>query len=131
MPKGAQGDLKKPKEVHHTCPRIFVKHIFQHFSYFPTYSYFSYGYLDTNPINNPLSYNWNTIYVRYCDCSSFVGNNDTITNVTYNNQTYYSTGIRSVQPRNCTGCQSTDVTNLSYQPNNIPINLSSNQGLNF
>ena len=62
----------------------------------PTYSYFSYGYFDTNPVNNPLSYDWNTIYVRYCDCSSFVGNNDTITNVTHNNQTYslYFRGFR-------------------------------------
>jgi hypothetical protein len=63
---------------------------------------------------------------------------------TYNNQTYYSTGIRSVQPSNCTGCQSTGGTNPSYQPNNIPdignnipdignipINPSSIQGFNF
>ena len=51
---------------------------------------------------------------------------------TYNNQTYYSTGIRSVQPNNCTGCQSTGGTNPSYQLNNITgIIPSSNQGFNL
>ena len=33
--------------------------------------------MSTSPAVNPLSYNWNTIYVKYCDGASFSGNNDT------------------------------------------------------
>jgi hypothetical protein len=31
-------------------------------------------YISSNLIVNPLMYNWNTIYVRYCDGSSYAGN---------------------------------------------------------
>ena len=36
------------------------------------------GYLSYEQSQNPLAYNWNTVYVRYCDGASFSGNNDTI-----------------------------------------------------
>eukprot|EP01084_Bolivina_argentea_P222322 376316_1 len=49
--------------------------------------YFSY-----NAQENPLSYNWNTIYIKYCDGASFSGNNETT--VTYNNLTLYFRGWR-------------------------------------
>merc|ERR1719242_1046765 len=36
------------------------------------------GYMATDPSVNPLSSNWNTIYVKYCDGQSYTGNNDTV-----------------------------------------------------
>eukprot|EP01084_Bolivina_argentea_P281690 482005_1 len=38
------------------------------------------GYMATSQAGNPLSYNWNTVYVKYCDGASFSGNNDTVLN---------------------------------------------------
>eukprot|EP00484_Ammonia_sp_Unknown_P021804 CAMPEP_0197027668 /NCGR_PEP_ID=MMETSP1384-20130603/7537_1 /TAXON_ID=29189 /ORGANISM="Ammonia sp." /LENGTH=381 /DNA_ID=CAMNT_0042456545 /DNA_START=19 /DNA_END=1161 /DNA_ORIENTATION=+ len=35
------------------------------------------SYMSTSSAENPLSYNWNTVYVPYCDGASFSGNNDT------------------------------------------------------
>ena len=35
------------------------------------------GYFDTDPKNNPMMYNWNHVFMRYCDGGSFSGNNDT------------------------------------------------------
>ena len=35
-------------------------------------------YLSSNKSINPLTYNWNTIYARYCDGSCFSSNNETI-----------------------------------------------------
>lgn len=32
------------------------------------------AYFNTNELFNPLLYNFNTVYVRYCDGSSFAGN---------------------------------------------------------
>ena len=39
------------------------------------------GYLSTDKSTNPLTYNWNTIYVKYCDGSCYSGNNDTIVKI--------------------------------------------------
>jgi hypothetical protein len=38
---------------------------------------FDNGYMSTSQSTNPLAYNWNTVYLRYCDGFSFSGNNDT------------------------------------------------------
>eukprot|EP01084_Bolivina_argentea_P169491 293809_1 len=38
------------------------------------------GYMFNQYASNPLAYNWNTVYVRYCDGFSFSGNN--FTNIT-------------------------------------------------
>ena len=35
-------------------------------------------YLSSNETINPLTYNWNTVYIRYCDGSSYSSNNETI-----------------------------------------------------
>eukprot|EP01087_Luapelamoeba_hula_P011291 TRINITY_DN3051_c0_g1_i1.p1 TRINITY_DN3051_c0_g1~~TRINITY_DN3051_c0_g1_i1.p1 ORF type:complete len:391 (+),score=62.63 TRINITY_DN3051_c0_g1_i1:29-1174(+) len=32
------------------------------------------GYFDANPVINPLMYNWNMVYMKYCDGGSFSGN---------------------------------------------------------
>jgi len=44
---------------------------------YPQASNFDNGYMSTDQNTNPLSYNWNTIYVKYCDGASFSGNNET------------------------------------------------------
>ena len=36
------------------------------------------GYFDVDPSNNPQMYNWNHVYMRYCDGGSFSGNNETV-----------------------------------------------------
>eukprot|EP01084_Bolivina_argentea_P255850 430488_1 len=48
------------------------------------YAWYSADYLDNNKTNNPLMYNWNTIWMIYCDGSSFTGNNMTIYNYKVN-----------------------------------------------
>lgn len=35
------------------------------------------GYFDTNPASNPQMYNWNAVYLKYCDGNSFSGSNST------------------------------------------------------
>lgn len=44
---------------------------------YPNAADYDNGYMSTSQETNPLSYNWNTIYVKYCDGASFSGNNDT------------------------------------------------------
>jgi len=39
----------------------------------------NYGYFSTDPASNPLMYNWNSVYLKYCDGGSFSGNNMTVT----------------------------------------------------
>ena len=34
---------------------------------YPEFSSFNSGYLSTDPNVNPLAWDWNTIYVKYCD----------------------------------------------------------------
>jgi hypothetical protein len=36
------------------------------------------GYFSTDPKINPQMYNWNSVYLRYCDGASFSGNNATV-----------------------------------------------------
>jgi len=36
------------------------------------------GYFSTDASQNPLMYNWNHVFMRYCDGASFSGNNDTV-----------------------------------------------------
>jgi len=45
---------------------------------YPNTLNFNDGYLSTDPEINSLTYNWNTYYVKYCDGTSFLGNNHTI-----------------------------------------------------
>eukprot|EP01065_Artemidia_motanka_P021125 TRINITY_DN2520_c0_g1_i1.p2 TRINITY_DN2520_c0_g1~~TRINITY_DN2520_c0_g1_i1.p2 ORF type:complete len:413 (+),score=152.86 TRINITY_DN2520_c0_g1_i1:59-1240(+) len=37
------------------------------------------GYFSTSPSVNPLMYNWNSVFIRYCDGGSFSGNNASTT----------------------------------------------------
>jgi len=39
---------------------------------------YDYAYMATSQATNPVAYNWNTIWVKYCDGGSFSGNNDTV-----------------------------------------------------
>jgi len=39
------------------------------------------GYFSVNATINPLMYNWNMVYLQYCDGASFAGQNDTVTDV--------------------------------------------------
>eukprot|EP01084_Bolivina_argentea_P232255 391484_1 len=48
------------------------------------YAWYSADYLNDNQTTNPLMYNWNTIWMIYCDGSSFTGNNMTIYNYKVN-----------------------------------------------
>ena len=42
----------------------------------PPYLYYRNNYESNDPNINPLSWDWNTVYVRYCDGASFSGNNN-------------------------------------------------------
>ena len=50
------------------------------------------GYFDPSPQVNPMMYNWNTVFMPYCDGGSFSGNNETIT--TYKGKPLYYVGKR-------------------------------------
>ena len=50
------------------------------------------GYFDTNPAANPMMYNWNIAYLKYCDGGSFSGNNESVT--MYNGTALYYRGKR-------------------------------------
>lgn len=50
------------------------------------------GYFSTDASVNPLMYNWNHVYLRYCDGASFSGNNEAT--ATYKNKTLYWRGKR-------------------------------------
>jgi len=39
------------------------------------------GYFSSDMTINPLMYNWNMVYFKYCDGASFSGDNDTVANV--------------------------------------------------
>jgi len=53
------------------------------------------GYFSTSATENPLMYNWNVVYIKYCDGASFAGNNDTITTV--DGTPLYFRGFRNLQ----------------------------------
>ena len=50
------------------------------------------GYFDATPAENPMMYNWNVVFMPYCDGGSFSGNNDTVT--TYKGKPLYYRGKR-------------------------------------
>lgn len=52
------------------------------------------GYFSTDPNQNPQMYNWNAVYMKYCDGGSFSGNNETVTN--YNGHNLYFRGFRNL-----------------------------------
>jgi len=49
-------------------------------------------YLSNDPNVNPLMYNWNKVFFKYCDGAFFSGNNDTVAN--YNGHPLYFRGFR-------------------------------------
>jgi hypothetical protein len=51
------------------------------------------GYFDPSPVVNPMMYNWNMVYMRYCDGGSFSGNNESVT--TYKGKPLYYRGKRN------------------------------------
>ncbi len=53
------------------------------------------NYFSTNKDDNPLMYNWNAIYIKYCDGGSFSGDNETATE--YNGEKLYFRGKRILQ----------------------------------
>jgi len=53
------------------------------------------GYFSTNPSENPQMYNWNAVFLRYCDGGSFSGNNDTETK--YQGNSLYFRGFKNLQ----------------------------------
>jgi len=50
------------------------------------------GYFSPDVNENPLMYNWNMVYLKYCDGGSFSGNNESATS--YNNEKLYFRGFR-------------------------------------
>jgi len=50
------------------------------------------GYFDPSPLENPMMYNWNIVFIPYCDGGSFSGNNETV--ATYNGTKLYYRGKR-------------------------------------
>lgn len=50
------------------------------------------GYFDPTPAVNPMMFNWNQVFVRYCDGGSFSGDNETVT--TYKGTPLYYRGKR-------------------------------------
>jgi len=59
---------------------------------YPNTATINYGYFSTNPTANPLMYNWNSVYLKYCDGGSFSGNNETTDN--YNGHELHYRGFR-------------------------------------
>jgi len=53
------------------------------------------GYFSTNETENPLMYNWNMVYLKYCDGGSFSGNNETVSVVSGTN--IYFRGFRNLR----------------------------------
>lgn len=45
---------------------------------YPVTANFDFDYMSTDASINPLSYNWNTLYVKYCDGSGYSSNNETL-----------------------------------------------------
>ena len=60
--------------------------------YAPTTSGMGGGYFSPLPSVNPMMYNWNSVYLQYCDGGSFSGNNDTVT--VHKNTSLYFRGKR-------------------------------------
>jgi len=50
------------------------------------------GYFSPLPSDNPMMYNWNSVFLRYCDGGSFSGNNEVP--ASYKNATLYFRGKR-------------------------------------
>eukprot|EP01012_Entosiphon_sulcatum_P023990 TRINITY_DN2914_c0_g1_i1.p1 TRINITY_DN2914_c0_g1~~TRINITY_DN2914_c0_g1_i1.p1 ORF type:complete len:389 (+),score=58.84 TRINITY_DN2914_c0_g1_i1:27-1169(+) len=57
---------------------------------YPKAATFEGGYFDTDPKNNPMMYDWNLGYLKYCDGNSFSGSN--ITSQPYSNLTLHFRG---------------------------------------
>lgn len=81
----------------YTCLQSCLDRISTNYGSSNSYSlYMNYDntYMSTNPNVNPVAYNWNTIFVPYCDGGSFTGNNDTISIA--NNTKIYFRGFRNL-----------------------------------
>eukprot|EP01084_Bolivina_argentea_P014319 26747_1 len=44
---------------------------------YPSRSNYDNGYMSTSKSVNPLTYDWNTVYIKYCDGASYTGDNST------------------------------------------------------
>jgi hypothetical protein len=53
------------------------------------------GYFSNDPAANPMMYNWNVAYLKYCDGGSFSGNNETAT--VYQGNNLYFRGFRNLK----------------------------------
>ena len=63
---------------------------------YPATADFDYDYLSTDEEINPTTYNWNTLYVKYCDGSCYSSNN--LTTVKVNDTlSLHFTGFRILQ----------------------------------
>lgn len=61
----------------------------------PPVEQMSSGYDSVDPAVNPMMYNWNFVFLRYCDGASFSGNNDTVAE--YEGKKLYFRGNRNRQ----------------------------------
>eukprot|EP01084_Bolivina_argentea_P009109 17049_1 len=57
------------------------------------YAWYSSEFLMSNQQYNPLTYNWNTVFLRYCDGASFSGNNNSQTVVNNGTKQLYFRGF--------------------------------------
>ncbi|KAL1519519.1 hypothetical protein AB1Y20_023034 [Prymnesium parvum] len=69
------------------------------------------GYFSPSPNENPMMYNWNSVYVRYCDGGSFSGSNATVASYggaslyfrgSHNRQAVYNSLVATYQLGNAT-----------------------------
>ena len=65
-------------------------------STYPLTADFDSDYLSTDEQTNPLTYNWNTVYVKYCDGSCYSSNNETVLKIK-NSLSLHFTGFRILQ----------------------------------
>ncbi|TFJ95073.1 methylmalonate-semialdehyde dehydrogenase [Platysternon megacephalum] len=74
------------------------------------------GALSNNQTNNPDFYNWNRVYVPYCDGSSFTGDveaPDSVTNVTYRGARIFRATMDDLLSRGMNGAQNALLTGVS------------------
>ena len=63
---------------------------------YPEIADYDSDYMSTDPETNPLTYNWNTVYVKYCDGSCYSSNNEETAKVN-DDLTLYFRGFRILQ----------------------------------
>eukprot|EP00483_Globobulimina_turgida_P011075 UN11096 len=63
---------------------------------YPNTANYDTDYLSTDEETNPLTFNWNTIYVKYCDGSCYSSNNQTVVKIN-NDLSLHFTGFRILE----------------------------------